>query len=416
MNDQDNDFEDNPLQDSTIPRLVGTTAGEYEESIEASKSLSSTRGFSNYFKDLQWSPDGTTVLTSSADNALRSYVLPPTLLNPPHPHLLKPYATHQSPEPEYARTFYPSYSLSDPSTCLFLASPRNLPIRLYSTLGSGVLGSYPLVSPTTEAFISPHSLLFDASDRNQFFAGSSQIIAVFDISRPGEGPVTVMKTGHSRYPNPNGFGSAIKLGDGLTNIVSALDISRGGVLAAGTFGRKVGLYDNNGHGEATAVFSLRDDSDIETHGNGVTEVIWDESGRYLCVAERGSDGVSVWDIRGTGKRLAWLRGRRAKTSQRMGVALMHGEVWAGGTDGIVRVWREIGNKEGSVERDWEFDAHGDVVSGTGLHPGGSVLSTCSGQRVNPAVVDWEVDGNDSDSESPIAEAKAIDNSLRIWAL
>ena len=57
-----------------------------------------------------------------------------------------------------------------------------------------------------------------------------------------------------------------------------------------------------------------------------------------------------------------------------------GEVWAGGTDGVVRVWEGLGRSEGRVDADWGFKAHGDVVVGVGVHPGGGVLASCSGQR------------------------------------
>ena len=404
------DTSKNSIQ-SYKPQLVGTTLGEYDEKpTQQTGNVALKRESSNFFKSLQWSTDGTSILTSSADNDLRSFILPPTLLEPPQPHVLKPYTIHQLPEPAHATALYPSYSLSDPSTCLFLASPRNLPIRLYSSLGGGVLGSYPLVSPTTEAFIAPHSLLFPSSDRNTFLAGSNAMIAVFDISRSGEGPVTVMRTGQKRRSRSGALGFNIEAGYGLKGIISAMAVSRDGVLAAGTFGKNVGLYDDHGLGDVTAVFSIRDDADTETHGNGVTELFWDESGRYLCVAERNSDGVSVWDIRGTGKRLAWLKGRKAITSQRMGVTLIGEEIWAGGSDGCVRVWQKVGAREGMLEGDWEFNAHGDVVSGIGLHPGGSVLATCSGQRHDPEL---ESDAGDSNSESRASEP---DNSLKLWAL
>ena len=318
-------------------------------------------------------------------------------------------------------------------------------MRLYSTLGGGILGSYPLVSPTTEVYIAPHSLLWPSARPDEVLAGLDSMIAIFDTSRPGEGPVTLMRTGRKRRARSGSLARASEPGDGLKGIVSAMDVSCNGVLAAGSFGRSVGLYDGYGHGETNAIFSTSDGNgnDLGTDGNGITQVIWDNSGRYLCVAERGSDGLSIWDIRGTGKRLAWLKGRKAKTPQRMGVALINEEVWAGGTDGTVRVWQGLGMKEGAVERDWEFEAHGDVVSGVGLHPGGSVLATCSGQRHYLSTAKWEADGQESsDSDSSAchvsqsskssanaesqesqaaqaaqaAQAGLLDNSLKVWAL
>lgn len=388
-----------------------------------------------YFKSLQWSADGTTLLTTSADCTIHSFVLPPTLLTPPQPHPLKPYIAHALPEPAYATTLYPFYNLTEPSTCLSLASLRNLPIRLYSCLGGGVLGSYPLVSPTTEAFIAPNSLHFGLSRPNQFFAGSNGIVALFDMSRPGEEPVDVMRTGRKRRARSGSVAIGGEADDGLRGIVSTMDTNCDGTLAAGTFSRNVGLYGDYGHCAADAIFSIDGGEDKGSKGSGITQVKWDESGRYLCVAERCSDGISIWDIRVTRKRLAWLQGRRAKTQQRIGIDVMNGEVWAGGSDGIVRVWEGLGMKEGAMERDWQFTAHDDVVNGIGLHPGGTVLATCSGQRHFPLDERQGIDGKvDSDSsfsnllhaspsrkspnkaERQASEAESFDNSLKVWAL
>ena len=278
-------------------------------------------------------------------------------------------------------------------------------MRLSSTLGGGILASYPLVSPTTEAYIAPHSLHFGQLNTSKAFAGADGVIAVFDITRPGEGPVEKMRTGRKRRAR-NGLGGRAANADGVKGIISAMDTNCDGVLAAGTFGRGVGLYGDHGHGECDAMFSIAEygEGEAGTKGTGVTQVIWSAEGRYLCVVERGSDGVGVWDVRGTGKRLAWLKGRKAVTQQRMGVDVMNGEVWAGGSDGFVRVWEGLGLKGGVVEPGWGFDAHGDVASGVGLHPGGSVVATCSGQRHFPTLEWWDVDkdeGRDIESASGV---------------
>ena len=153
---------------------------------------------------------------------------------------------------------------------------------------------------------------------------------------------------------------------GIKGIVSALGISTEGFLAAGTFGRWVGLYDEHGRGGSVGVFEIGCGTQGKEEGNGrgITQVLWSGDGRYLCVAERCSDGISVWDIRGTGKRLAWLKGRNAMTNQRLGVDIINGEVWAGGVDGKVRLWQGLGMKEGIVNPDWEFKAHEGEVSPT----------------------------------------------------
>ncbi|KAL8738030.1 MAG: hypothetical protein Q9181_001137 [Wetmoreana brouardii] len=365
------------------------------------------------------SPDGTTILASAADNRLSPYIIPPDLLSSSAPQCLRPHFCHPNPGPVYATAVYPSYDLQNPASTLYIASPRALPIRLRSSFSPSILASYPLVSPTTEEYIAPHSLLFSPDQPNIFFAGSLNLISTFDINRNGEEPVERMRTVPSKRSNVIGGVGGIK------GIVSALSMSCGGILAAGTFGRWVGLYDGHGRGNSFSVFEVDDGtSKMEGGGTGVTQVLWSEDGRYLCAVERCSDGVGVWDIRGTGKKLAWLRGRNARTNQRMGVDVIGGELWAGGVDGMVRVWADLSMKDGTVDPTWGFKAHDDAVSSASWHYSGSVLATSSGQRhfndPQPSIEDSDSEGScisppPLHSSIPGRRTNNIDNSIKIWA-
>ena len=387
---------------------------------------------------------------------------PVDLLNPEDkPHSLIPYSLHSLPEPLNATAYHPSYNLQDPSSTLFLASLRALPIRLLSPFSTSILASYLLVSPTTEQYIAPHSLLFSHDLPNHFFAGSASSVSTFDINRNGEGPLTTARTTSSKWK----MGSGNEMG--MKGIVSALGTSSQGILAAGTFSRWIGLYDEYGRGGTIGVFETRgveSDENESYWGTGITQAIWSDCGRYLCAVERNSDGVGVWDIRGTGRRIAWLKGRNAKTNQRLGVDKIGTEIWAGGIDGTVRAWEGLGMKEGEIDPEWGFHAHDgtqshppdresrkvtsnpDAISSTTLHHSGTVLATCSGQRhfSAPRLVESVGSASDSDesdgavsscsdsassssssaksslasfssSDDP-AQGTEWDNSLKIWEL
>ena len=375
------------------------------------------------------SPDGTTILSSSYDGTLRSFVLPPDLLSPERelPNILTPYSVQQSPEPVYATEFHPAYNLQEPSACLVMASIRSLPIRLFSPFAPGILASYPLVSPTTEVYITPYSLLFSPENANHFFAGSDSRLSVFDLNRNGEGPISARHTTASRRHHT-------AAASGMKGIVSTMAMSSDGILAAGTYSRWVGLYDGYGRGDTVSAFSVAQQREGEegTEGNGLTQVMWSQCGRYLCTVERGSDGIGVLDIRGNSKWLAWLKGRNARTPQRLGVDVIGGEVWAGGMDGVVRVWEGLGMTEGVIDPKWEYKAHEDVVSSTVMHQSGTVLATCSGQRhyapsLEPASQESgsEAEGSgmsfpssrsSQSSLGPGSSGAVVDNSLKIWAL
>ena len=254
---------------------------------------------------------------------------------------------------------YPFFSLKDSSTALVLSSMRDHPIRLNSAL-TGYLGaSYPLVNPMTEAFISPHSLLF-SGDGDRFIAGSESQISIFDLSRPGQAPVSAIPTGPKKR-NHTEFNSTVN----MRGIVSSLAIELSSrMLAAGTYSRHVGLYDAMGEGDCIGVFSVKG-TDADTHigGGGVTQVSWSPCGRYLYITERKSNGILVYDVRKTGQLLAWLEGRNAQTNQRLGFDLVgtgdqggH-EVWAGGLDGYIRMWKDPHTKERSISPTFEVEGH-----------------------------------------------------------
>ncbi|KAG4432246.1 hypothetical protein IFR05_012279 [Cadophora sp. M221] len=395
----------------------------------------------NYFKSAQWTPDGTTLLTSSADNTIRTFILPSTLLESSSSQTLTPHTTHTLPTPINCLTPYPYFNLSDPTTTLYLSTPSNLPIRLLNALNppSTPLATYNLISPTTEAYHTPSSLLW--SSQNHFLAGTDCLIALFDVSRSGQGPVTRLPTIPSKRHKMKGGGV------GMRGIVSAMsqqpssnaDSANGdaGMLAAGTWTRWVGLYDMGGLGGTVATWSIAEAADVDAGigGTGVTETKWSACGRYLFVVERKSRGVLVYDVRVTGKLVSWLVGRKACTNQRLGVDLFPGEngteVWAGGVDGIVKVWEGVGMTGGAVERSWEWRAHNDPVSSTVVHPSGTVVATCSGQRSSPAIgnsnegsedSDEGSDEEDSDDEgststrSSSLSSRIPDNSIKVWSL
>ncbi|KAK4942690.1 hypothetical protein LTR10_017639 [Elasticomyces elasticus] len=407
------------------PKCVATTSTTQEgQKVEDSVDLTKNTSESHY-KSVQWASDGTSLIACPADNSIQTFIVPPNLLEETgQPHCLSPYCSIPSTEPVNAVVGYPHFSLEDPSTALVLSSMRDHPIRLNSALTGHLGASYPLVNPTTEAYICPHSLIF-TTQGDRFVAGSESLISVFDLSRPGQEPITAVPTGPKRR-NSTDYSATVN----MRGIISALSVDPAtGVLAAGTYGRQVGLYDAMGAGECVGVFSVQGTaSDAQIGGSGITQVAWSPCGRYLYIAERKSDGVIIYDIRKTGQMLAWLEGRKSQTNQRLGVDLIRTDdqgghaIWAGGLDGFVRRWKDPHICEGPVSAGFEFKAHDgkkphtpmvelsanittDVVSGVVAHHGGGVLATVSGQRhFDPGLGEGQSSG------------LAIDNSLKIWTL
>jgi hypothetical protein len=200
----------------------------------------------------------------------------------------------------------------------------------------------------------------------------------------------------------------------MKGLVTAMALSEG-VLAAGTNTRQVGLYAGDGCGETLGVFHLPEDE--EDGGGGVTGLSWSACGRYLYISERRSDVVSVYDIRVTGHRMASFCGRKAQTNQRLGVDVatgLGGEVVAGGTDGMVRIWQ---GGEGGGECVGAWQAHQDVVASAVVHPFGSVVATCSGSRKTFGLGNGAHDDSSSSSGEEEESSEGLwDNSLKIWEI
>lgn len=389
----------------------------------------------NFFQDAQWTADGTSVVSLNNDQSLRTFVLPPDLLDAvQQPHSLVPHTTLTSATKVQSYTTHPDFSLDDPSTTLILSSATDVPLRLTNAVhDSYVHATYSHVHPTTEAFIASHSLAF-INDGTHFASGSQGLVSVFDVSRDGEGPVTKHRT---KPKNPTEAATSMR----DNGKIMALSVSSDGLLAAGGTNRKIGLFANQGHGACQTAFSVAGSpgDDVHHSGSGITSVAWTPDGHYVLAAERQSDGIHVYDVRTQLRRVAWLSGRRANTTQRLGIDIVPTatgcEVWAGGTDGHVRMWQNPGSLEGEQGPDADLDMHSDAVASAVWHHSGSVLATCSGQRHFDAKDDTDPSDDDSDSDSVDSESVTgqtgrltqsrtmrtgedtpIDNTLRIWTV
>lgn len=389
--------------------------------------------------------DGTTIITSSSDNTVSTYVLPQDLLESRDESLtLQRQSTLALPEPTHVIAPSPYFSLSYPQTQTFLAGCREHPIQLFHALPdtddprpNQPLSSFNLIKPQTEEYLTPTAMIWP-SPGTHFITGTANLLAQFDITRTGEGPVRRVPTIPStRHLSKGG-------GVGMRGTVSALsaqppDASGGSLVAAGTWTRWVGLYDFARGGDCVATWSIAAAAAAAEPGEGagpnakgigglgILQTIWSPCGRYLLINERQSTGMLVYDVRVTGKMLGWLAGRDALTHQRLTCDVYPGtsdtggfEVWAGTQNGTVNMWEGVGNTEGSMEASWDMEAHGSPIGGTAMHASGSVLATCSGSWTVPDAVSGDSDDETSDEESEGSLEghipKAHDATLKIWSI
>ncbi|SPQ25491.1 ce092909-c0a3-4961-9d6c-bf6b27316f97 [Thermothielavioides terrestris] len=435
----------------------------------------------SFFKTVQWSADGTTLFTSSYSNRICAFVLPETLLEPRQsPVNLTAHGTLTLPEPTSAIAPCPYFALEQPSTQVLLTASTDHPIHLHhafppspSSASSPLsptsppasppsssddnpdppppqpppLASFHLVKRETEAYLPVASLLWPAPGTH-FVAGTTNRIALFDVSRPDAlqpAPLLSIPTIPSTRHLAKGGGV------GMRGTVSALAAQPlvdgggwGGLLAAGTWTRSLGLYDLARSGECVATWGVAGAAaEAGVGGKGVVQALWSPCGRYLVVNERGATGLLVYDLRGTHRLLGWLEGRDGRTNQRLSCDVFPGaegtggfEVWAGTKNGGVVVWEGVGNQEGGVRPSWDWKAHGSAVGATAMHMSGSVVATCSGswEIVDPEVDTSESsdssgssDSSDSSDESGSESSAAVqrtskprvvvrETSLKVWSL
>ncbi|KAJ4329955.1 hypothetical protein N0V95_010125 [Ascochyta clinopodiicola] len=367
-------------------------------------------------QEAQLSPDGTCIFTSGYDRAFSVYPISTDILDSTATRPLKPYAQFKSPDPIWAFAANPLFNLQDPSSTHVLVSRRDRYITLHNALWdvastnteSGLqnspvnihtpLASYKLINHLNEAVTAPLSLAYSPSGTH-FFAGGQNSIAIFDLTNTDD-PIQRIPTIPSRRNKLKGGGRGFK------GYISALSISpptspSSPLLAAGSRTRYVGIYDSLSGGEVTT-FSLPGTVDgkklvnanlAHVMGDGVSSLKWSPCARYLYVAERASDVLLIYDVRNFSLALAYCAGRKALTKQKLGfdvwsagaspydVQSVAHEVWAGGTDGMVRVWKDPYLKEGAVEAD-EVVSVGDgeampVVS-TLVHASGGLAVTARG--------------------------------------
>lgn len=354
------------MPQSLTARCVGTTGDTFCQPFYKTHSAATGNhygvgevGESNFFRDAKFSCDGTTIVAHTEDQFLRTFILPVDLLDEcDGPHSLTTYSTLASPSTLQSYVLYPAFNLQDTSTTLVLSAAKDLPITLRNALDYDTIhGHYVFENPLREQYLLSYSLAFSTYG-SHFIAGGANRLAIFDTSRPGECPLFTFKTGYN-WKERKFCG---KVAQSLTGAVSSLSMSTDGILAAGTFSRNIGLYSQEGAGECMATWSLVDfNKGHETNGTGVTSLKWSPCGTYLLIAERQSDVLQVYDVRNTYQRIAVLAGRKAQTPQRMGTDVVPTadgyDVWAGGTDGFARKWKNPGDSQGVQYPDDEIRVH-----------------------------------------------------------
>lgn len=354
----------------------------------------------NYLKGCKWAPDGSCILTNSADNVLRVYNLPPEIYSYNWDLLpeMSPVLRMAEGDTIYDYCWYPKMNSLDADTCFLASSSRDNPVHVWDAFYGEVRASFRPYNHLDE-LTAAHSLCF-SPDGTQLYCGFDKTVRVFYTERPGrdceERPTVVKKQGQSGIISCFGFSPCQS------------------VYACGSYSRCAGLYSCQ-DGTLLALLPTR-------HHGGLTHLLFSPDGNYLYTGGRKDPEILCWDLREPGKVVFSLK-RNVDTNQRIyfDLDLSGRYLLSGDTEGVVSVWDTLtappdGNEE-LLQPQLRFQAHWDCTNGISIHPFIPLLATSSGQRQFP----WPGDSEgDSASEGEGGEAVLSpqeirqDNALTLW--
>lgn len=354
----------------------------------------------NYLKGCKWAPDGSCILTNSADNVLRVYNIPPEVYSYNWELLpeMSPVLRMAEGDTIYDYCWYPKVNSLDADTCFLASSSRDNPIHVWDAFYGEVRGSFRPYNHLDE-LTTAHSLCF-SPDGSQLYCGFDKIVRVFYTDRPGrdceERPTLVKKQGQS-------------------GIISCFSFSPcQSVYACGSYSRCAGLYSCQ-DGTLLALLPTR-------HHGGLTHLLFSPDGNYLYTGGRKDPEILCWDLREPGKVVFSLK-RNVATNQRIYFDLdVSGRyLLSGDTEGVVSVWdtqtAPPDSNEELLQPQLRFQAHWDCTNGISIHPFMPLLVTSSGQRQFPWPSDSEGDSGlegegGGDFLSP--QESRQDNALSLW--
>ncbi|XP_036002525.1 telomerase Cajal body protein 1 isoform X2 [Fundulus heteroclitus] len=355
----------------------------------------------NYLKGCKWAPDGSCILTNSADNVLRVYNLPPEIYSYSWDSIpeMSPVLRMAEGDTVYDYCWFPKMNSLEPDTCFLASSSRDNPVHVWDAFYGKVRASFRPYNHLDE-LTAAHSLRF-SPDGERLYCGFDKMVRVFCTERPGrdceERPTVVKKQGQS-------------------GIISCFAFSPcQSVYACGSYSRCAGLYCCQ-DGALLALLPTR-------HHGGLTHLLFSPDGNYLYTGGRKDPEILCWDLRDPGKVVFSLK-RNVATNQRIYFDLDPSGRYllSGDTEGVVSVWDAHtappdGNEE-LLQPQLRFQAHWDCTNGISVHPFMPILATSSGQRQFPWPTDSEGDSA-SDTEGGgggVALQQEIrqDNALTLW--
>ncbi|XP_023369771.1 telomerase Cajal body protein 1 isoform X2 [Otolemur garnettii] len=368
---------------SQLPRFLSGSWSEFSTQPE------------NFLKGCKWAPDGSCILTNSADNILRIYNLPPELYSEEEQveyAEMAPVLRMVEGDTIYDYCWYSLMSSTQPDTSYVASSSRENPIHIWDAFTGELRASFRSYNHLDE-LTAAHSLCF-SPDGSQLFCGFNRTVRVFSTSRPGRD--CEVRATFAKKQGQNG-------------IISCIAFSPTQPLyACGSYGRSLGLYAWD-DGSPLAL--------LGGHQGGITHLCFHPDGNRFFSGARKDAELLCWDLRQPGQPL-WSLSREVTTNQRIyfDLDLIGHFLVSGSTTGAVSVWdtSRSGN-DGKPESVLNFLPQKDCTNGVSLHPSLPLLATASGQRVFPEPTESGDEG-EQELDLPLFSMRQVhlECCLQLW--
>ncbi|XP_049622183.1 telomerase Cajal body protein 1 [Suncus etruscus] len=368
---------------SQLPRFLTGSWSEFKAPHE------------NFLKGCKWAPDGSCILTNSADNTLRIYNLPSELYNKEEEleySEMTPVLRMAEGDTIYDYCWYSLMSSAQPDTSYVASSSRENPIHIWDAFTGELRASFRAYNHLDE-LMAAHSLCF-SPDGSQLFCGFDRTVRVFSTARPGR-DCQVRATFAKKQ--------------GQCGILSCISFSPVQPLyACGSYARSLGLY----AWDDGSLLTL-----LEGHHGGITHLCFHPDGNRFFSGARKDCELLCWDLRQLGHPL-WSLSREVTTNQRIYFDLDPAGQFlvSGSTNGAVSVWdtSEIG-PESKPELALSFLPQKDCTNGVSLHPSLPLLATASGQRVFPEPTESGDEG-EQQADLPVLSVRHchLECQLQLW--
>ncbi|RWS31061.1 hypothetical protein B4U80_05124, partial [Leptotrombidium deliense] len=349
------------------------------------------------------SPDGSCILTNSEDHKLRLFNIPSELCTLPLSLQninisISSVLTMAESEIIYDYCWYPKMNSNDASTSLLLSTSKDNPIHVWDAYTGQIVSTFKCYNHLDE-LVAAHSLCF-SSDGSRLYSGFDKCIRVFDSSRPG-------RDCDVRYT----YGDKI----GQKGIISCIATTpqKPSLYAAGSYGKHVGIYDENSEEEICV---------LEGQNGGITHLMFSVDGNMLYSGGRKDDEILCWDLRNYGDVMFAMQ-RSVTTNQRIYFDVSPDGCFlvSGNDDGTATFWDlcsySINSNDKYLPALKHMKVHSDCVNGVSFHPSLPLIATSSGQRRFMQIKDEYSDDNE-DKDEPIFSTQNLitENSLKLWWL